>query len=110
VQFGLGSKARKVFTTYSVIRDKGTGQAIEGKAVMEGRLSKIAPDEYKRGDLMGNDYAINELTQALLQPQGKVLLGLFHERVPGGRDRHQRRRKRDPAHSLYCMKVTRHDS
>jgi hypothetical protein len=29
---------------------------------MEGRLSRIAPDEFKRGDLMGNDYAINELT------------------------------------------------
>ena len=39
-----------------------TGEAIEGKAVMEGRLSKIAPDEFKRGDFMGNDYAINELT------------------------------------------------
>ena len=62
VQFGLGSKARKSFTAYSVIRDKRTGQAIEGKAVMEGRLSKIAPDEFKRGDLVGNDYAINELT------------------------------------------------
>jgi P2 family phage contractile tail tube protein len=62
VQFGLGSKARKAFTAYSVIRDKRTGQAIEGKAIMEGRLSRIAPDEYKRGDLMGNDYAINELT------------------------------------------------
>ena len=61
-QFGLGAKARNSFTAYSVIRDKRTGQAIEGKAVMEGRLSKIAPDEFKRGDLMGNDYAINELT------------------------------------------------
>lgn len=60
--FGLGSKAKKIFTAYASIRDKRSGLVIEGKAIMEGRLGKIAPDEYKRGDLMGNDYAINELT------------------------------------------------
>lgn len=62
VQFGLGSKAKRVFTAYRVLRDKRTGTALEGKAVFEGRLGKITEDEFKRGDLAGADYAINEVT------------------------------------------------
>jgi P2 family phage contractile tail tube protein len=61
-QFGLGAKGKKRFTAYQVIRDKRAGNAIEGKAVIEGRLGKVAPDEFKRGDLIANDYAINEVT------------------------------------------------
>nr|WP_284700991.1 phage major tail tube protein [Rhodoplanes tepidamans] len=60
-QFGLGSRARRVFTAYRVIRDKLSGLAIEHKAIMEGRLGKITEDEFKRGDLAGADYAINEV-------------------------------------------------
>lgn len=59
--FGLGSKARKVFTAYRVIRDKRSGAAIEHKAIIEGRLGAITEDEVKRGDLSGADYKINEV-------------------------------------------------
>ncbi len=41
--FGLGTTKRKVFTAYGVVRDKKTGDALEAKAIMEGRLSKVAP-------------------------------------------------------------------
>jgi len=60
-QFGLGVRQRQTFTAYGVIRDKRTGRAIEGKAIMEGRLSRIAPDAFQRGESMAHEYAINEV-------------------------------------------------
>lgn len=61
VQFGLGSRVRSVFTAYGVIVDKRTGRSIESKSIIEARLGKIAPDSFKRGDLVGHDYAMNEV-------------------------------------------------
>jgi P2 family phage contractile tail tube protein len=60
-QFGLGSARQKVFTAYGVIRDKRTGMATEAKAIIEGRLGKIEPDAFQRGELQGHEYAINEV-------------------------------------------------
>jgi uncharacterized protein len=60
-QFGLGSSRQKVFTAYGVIRDKRTGVANEAKAIIEGRLGKIEPDAFQRGELQGHEYAINEV-------------------------------------------------
>jgi uncharacterized protein len=50
-----------VFTAYGVIRDKRTGIAIESKAIIEGRLGKIEPDAFQRGELQGHEYTINEV-------------------------------------------------
>ena len=60
-RFGLGTRDAKVFTAYGVVRDKRTGVAYEAKAIIEGRLGKIEPEAFKRGELMGHDYAINEV-------------------------------------------------
>lgn len=60
-QFGLGTLGRNTFTAYGVIRDKRSGRPLEGKAVMEGRLSRIAPDAFQRGEAMSHEYAINEV-------------------------------------------------
>ena len=43
VQFGLNSRSTNVFTAYGVIRNKRTGDAIEAKAIMEGRLGRSRP-------------------------------------------------------------------
>lgn len=61
VQFGLNSRSTNVFTAYGVIRNKRTGDAIEAKAIMEGRLGKVEAEAFKRGELQGHDYAINGL-------------------------------------------------
>lgn len=61
-KFGLGSPAKNVFTAYGKIIDKRKGLAIEAKAVMEGRLGKIEPDAFQRGEFQGHEYAINEVT------------------------------------------------
>ena len=60
-QFGLGANARRKFTAYGVIRDKRQGTAIEAKAIMEGRLGRVNPEAFQRGELQSYDYAINEI-------------------------------------------------
>lgn len=60
-QFGAGTSSRNRFTAYGVVRDKRSGRAIEAKSVIEGRLSRIAPDAFQRGEAMSHDYAINEV-------------------------------------------------
>lgn len=70
-QFGLGTASRQIFTGYGVIRDKRTGRAIEAKAVMEGRLSRIAPDAFQRGEAMSHDHAINEVLHYELHFDGQ---------------------------------------
>ncbi|SOC47674.1 hypothetical protein SAMN05892877_13221 [Rhizobium subbaraonis] len=60
-EFGLGSKIRNNFTAYGVIVNKRTGRHIELKSIIEGRLGSIAPDTHQRGELMGHEYAINEV-------------------------------------------------
>ena len=60
-QFGLGSGRSKVYTAYGVIRSKRTGEAFEAKAVIEGRLGRIEPEAFKRGEMQSHDYAINEV-------------------------------------------------
>lgn len=61
-EFGLGSRIKNVFTAYGEIIDRRSGKSIELKAIMEGRLGKVAPDAFQRGELVGNEYAINECT------------------------------------------------
>jgi P2 family phage contractile tail tube protein len=58
-EFGLSSRYRNVFSAYGVIRDQRTGRAIESKAIMEGRLGRVAPDAFQRGEMQGHEYAIN---------------------------------------------------
>ncbi len=44
------------------MKDRRTGASIELKAIMEGRLGRVAPDAFQRGEVSANEYAINELT------------------------------------------------
>ncbi|RWX72605.1 phage major tail tube protein [Mesorhizobium sp. M2A.F.Ca.ET.039.01.1.1] len=61
-EFGLGSKIKNIFTAYGEIIDRRTGQSLEIKAIMEGRLGKVAPDAHQRGEVAANEYAINEMS------------------------------------------------
>ena len=70
-QFGLGTKQSLPYTCYAAVRDKQGGRAIEVKAIMQGRLIKIAPDETRRGELMGHDHSIAEILRYQLWFDGK---------------------------------------
>lgn len=60
-KFGIGRVNQEPFTVYGLVRDKNGNAPMQVKAVIRGRLTKIAPDELKRGDLFGHDYAIREI-------------------------------------------------
>ncbi|RFB80393.1 phage major tail tube protein [Methylovirgula sp. 4M-Z18] len=60
--FGINGRTSMPYTIYGVIRDKSTGRAIELKAVAWGRLTKLDPNEWKRGDLDEQDHEIKEIT------------------------------------------------
>lgn len=59
--FGSPSGTVRVFTAYGSIRNKRTGAVVQSKAIIHGRLGKIAPEAFKRGELQGHDYSINEV-------------------------------------------------
>ncbi len=61
-EFGLGKRLKNIFTAYGQIVDRRTGDSIELKAVMEGRLGKIEQDAFQRGEVQATDYAIKEVT------------------------------------------------
>jgi len=60
--FGLGSTLRRKFTAYGVIREKRSNLQLEGKAIIEGVITKISGSAFKRGDGMDHDYEIKEVT------------------------------------------------
>lgn len=70
-QFGLGSRYKSVYTAYGKLRDKRTGRDVEARAIIEARLGKIDPDAFTRGELMGHEYALNEVTHYELWFDGK---------------------------------------
>lgn len=72
-QFGLGSRHRNRFTAYGEITEQRTGRAIEAVAVLEGRLGKVEPDAFKRGELQGHEYAIKSVTHYSLIFDGKEI-------------------------------------
>lgn len=73
-QFGLGSKRLTRFTGYGVMRDQRTGEAIQSIASIEGRLGKVAPDAYKRGELNGDEYSISQVMHYELSFGGRELI------------------------------------
>lgn len=72
-QFGLGSRVLMPFTVYGLLRDKLTGDKIEVKAVIRGRMTKLSGDAFKRGDLMGHDHSIQEVMHYELYYNGEEL-------------------------------------
>jgi P2 family phage contractile tail tube protein len=79
VQFGIGSQVRRKYTARGVIRDKRTGREIGLKAIMEGRLGRVESDTFTRGDLLANEYSINEVYhyELFYDDQEKLYWDLF---------------------------------
>jgi len=60
--FGINGRVAMPYTIYGVVRDKQTGGAIELKAIVYGRLTKLEQSEFKRGDIDDQDHEIKEIT------------------------------------------------
>lgn len=70
-QFGINSRSAFPFTTYGNVRNKNGGVAVQAKAVMFGRLTKMSASDFKRGDLLEFDYEIKEILHYELWFAGK---------------------------------------
>ncbi len=53
--------SQQVFTAYGLIRDRRSGAAIPAKAIMEGRLGRANPQNWRRGDAMHFEYSIRSI-------------------------------------------------
>ncbi len=73
-QFGYGMTTRSRFTIYGVMRDLRTSESKDAIAIIEGRLGKIAPDAFKRGELGGEEYSINEVVHYEIHFDSKEIL------------------------------------
>ncbi len=60
-QFGIGGRAQLPYTFYGLARDKAGNVPKEVKGVVRGRMTRVAVDSIKRGDLLGTDFAIKEI-------------------------------------------------
>ena len=60
-QFGLGQAAQLPYTIYGVVRDKNGNAPMQVKAILRARLTTMTPDELKRGDNFGHNFALREV-------------------------------------------------
>lgn len=59
--FGLNSRNQYPFTVYGVARDKNGNRAIEVKAIIRARMTRVQTEDIKQGSLMGHDFMLREV-------------------------------------------------
>jgi P2 family phage contractile tail tube protein len=59
---GESNKQRQKFTIYGLIRDRRTGEALESIALLEGRLGRVNPTNFRKGDLQSHEFSIRGIT------------------------------------------------
>jgi phage tail tube protein FII len=62
VVLGKSDRIAQRFTCYGLIRDRRSGAPLQAKAVMEGRLGRVNPTAFRKGDLMHHEYSIRGIT------------------------------------------------
>lgn len=51
----------QVFTAYGLIRDRRTSAALQAIAVIQGRLGRVNPTAFSKGNLMAHEYSIKSI-------------------------------------------------
>jgi hypothetical protein len=59
---GESDRVRQAFTAYGLVRDRRSGEPLEAKMIMERRLARVHPTNYRRGDVMNHEYSIRSVT------------------------------------------------
>lgn len=57
------------FTAYGLIRDRRTSVALQATAVIEGRLGRVNPTAFSKGNLMHHEYSIKSIVHYQLTMQ-----------------------------------------
>ena len=63
---GLTVRSSQVFSAFGLVRDRLTGDAYQVRAVMTGRLGRVNPSNFRRGDLFSHEYSIRGITRYIL--------------------------------------------
>jgi len=69
---GQNSSQFHRFTFYGMIRDRRTSAALQAIAVIQGRLGRVNPTAFSRGNLMSHEYSIKSITMYNLSMQREV--------------------------------------
>lgn len=57
------------FTAYGLIRDRRTSKALQATAIIEGRLGRVNPTAFSKGNLMHHEYSIKSIVHYELYMQ-----------------------------------------
>jgi len=60
------------FTAYGLIRDRRTSEALQCIAIMEGRIGRVNPTAFSKGNMMHHEYSIKSIVQYQLFMQKSV--------------------------------------
>lgn len=66
---GRSNRALQIYTAYGLIRDRRTGDAMRAVAVMQGRLARVNPSNFRKADMMGHEYSIKSIVAYKLDMQ-----------------------------------------
>jgi phage tail tube protein FII len=69
---GQNSSEYHHFTVYGMIRDRRTSIALQAIARIQGRLGRVNPTAFSRGNLMSHEYAIKSIVAYSLNMQKNV--------------------------------------
>lgn len=67
------SRLNQSFTAYGLIRDRRTGKANEAKAVMQGRLGRVNPTEFRKGTNQEHEFSIRSIVHYELTMMGEEI-------------------------------------
>lgn len=67
----LGREERRYqrFSAYGLIRDRRSSAALQAYAVIEGRLGRVNPTAFRKGDLMAHEFSIRSIVHYELYMQ-----------------------------------------
>jgi uncharacterized protein len=66
---GQNDQRYQVFTAYGLIRDRMTSKALQAIAVIEGRMGRVNPTAFSKGNLMHHEYSIKSIVSYHLTMQ-----------------------------------------
>jgi len=58
---GQNTRAYQRFTAYGLIRDRRSSQALQATAIIEGRMGRVNPTAFRKGDLMAHEYSLRSI-------------------------------------------------
>lgn len=67
--FGTANRSNQRFEAIGLIRDRRTGVALKGQAIIEGRLGRVNPTNFAKGNLMAHEYSIRGIISYKLSMQ-----------------------------------------